>query len=69
MTIPNVIHPITYRVGGIQIQIASYFALTDRQAQGIAMHAYRSRKWKKADAKKLHTIVWTGDRDTAALFG
>lgn len=69
MTLPNVIHPKTYKIGEIHIRVASYFPLTDRQAQGIAMHAYRSRKWTKADAKKVHTQVWIGDREAAAMFG
>lgn len=69
MNIPNVIHPVTYTANGIQIRIASYFQLTERQAQAIAMHAYRTRKWKKTDTKKIHTILWTGDQATAAMFG
>lgn len=69
MNIPNVIHPTTFKIGEIHIRVASYFALTDRQAAAIAMHSYRSRKWKKADAKKVHTQLWIGDRDAAAMLG
>lgn len=69
MNMPNVIHPTTYRMGGIQIRIASFFSLTESQARGIAMHTYRTRRWTKADAKKIHTIFWTGDQTAAALYG
>ncbi|WP_211456518.1 hypothetical protein [Comamonas brasiliensis] len=69
MNMPNVIHPTTYRLGEIHLRIASYFPLTEPQARAIAMHSYRSRKWKKADAKKTHTILWTGDQSAAAMFG
>ena len=69
MNLPNVILPTTFKFGDIQIKVASYFQLTDRQAAAIAMHAFRSRKWKKADAKKVHIQLWTGDRETAAMFG
>lgn len=68
-SIPNIIHPVTYTANGMQIRIASYFQLTNAQAKAIAMHSYRTRKWTKADAKKVHTILWTGDRETAAMFG
>ena len=69
MQLPNVIHPTTYKIGEIQIRVASYFPLTEPQARAIAMHSYRSRKWKKADAKKVHTQLWIGDRETAAMLG
>jgi hypothetical protein len=69
MNLPDVIHPTTFKVGDIHIRVASYFPLTDKQAAGIAMHAYRARKWKKADAKKVHTQMWIGDREAAAMFG
>ena len=69
MNLPDVIHPSTYRIGEIHMRVASYFPLTEAQARAIAMHAYRSRKWKKADAKKVHTQFWTGDRAAAAMFG
>lgn len=69
MNIPNVLHPNIYAIGGIQIRIASYFQLTEIQARAIAMHWHRSRKWTKADAKKVQTLLWTGDRQAAAMFG
>lgn len=69
MNLPTVVHPTTFKIGEIQIKVASYFTLTDRQAAAIAMHAYRSRKWKKADAKKVHIQMWTGDQETAAMLG
>jgi hypothetical protein len=69
MNLPNVIHPTTYKIGEIHMRVASYFPLTEAQARSIAMHAYRSRKWKKADAKKVHTQLWTGDQAAAAMFG
>ncbi|MCK6414727.1 MAG: hypothetical protein L6Q63_04090 [Giesbergeria sp.] len=69
MNLPNIIHPTTFKIGEIHIRVASYFALTDKQAAGIAMHCYRSRKWKKADAKKVHTQFWIGDRAAAAMYG
>ena len=69
MQLPNIIHPVTFRIGNIHIRVASYFSLTDRQAAHIAQLAYRSRKWKKQDEKKVHTQLWIGDREAAALLG
>lgn len=69
MNLPNVIHPTTFKIGEIHIRVASYFPLTDKQAAAIAMHCFRSHKWKKADAKKVHTQFWTGSQETAAMLG
>ncbi len=66
MELPNVLHPTTFNIGGYAIRVMAYFALTDRQAARIAMHAYRSRKWTKADLKKIHIQHWLGDKDSPA---
>lgn len=69
MNLPDVVHPTTFKIGEIHIRVVSYFPLTDKQAARIAMHCYHSRKWKKADAKKVHAQLWTGDREAAAMLG
>ncbi len=69
MELPNVLHPTTFNIGGYAIRVMAYFALTDRQAARIAMHAYRSRKWTKKDLKKVHIQYWAGDLEALALLG
>lgn len=65
--LPNVLHPTTFVIGEIRIQVMAYFELTDAQAAAIARFTYRSRKWTKKDARKVHIQMWTGDRAALAM--
>lgn len=67
MQLPNVVHPNTFTIGAVKIRVVAYFDLTEQQAAAIAMHAYRSRKWTKKDAQKLHIQYWTGDQEALAM--
>jgi hypothetical protein len=69
MNLPSVLHPTVFNIGGYHIRVMTYFPVTDRQAQLIAMHGFRMRKWTKKDLKKLHTQMWTGDQESLALLG
>ena len=69
MELPNIIHPKKFLINGYIFQVAAYMVLTDAQAQKIAMHGFRSRKWLKKDLKKVHTQMWLGDREALAMLG
>lgn len=69
MKLPDIVHPKKFTINGYTIQVASYMTLTDAQAQKIAIHAFRSRKWLKKDAKKIHTQMWIGDHEALAMLG
>lgn len=66
MQMPNVVHPKTVTINGLQIQVVTYFALTDAQAVKIAaMHLRNLRR--PPSKKKMHVVMWHGDRDAAAM--
>lgn len=67
IAMPNVVHPTTFQINGYQIRVATYFEVTTAQAAKIAARGFAQRKWLKKDLKKVHTIVWIGDRDALAL--
>ena len=67
MDIPNIVHPKLIKIKGFTFRIASYVPLTDEQALRAVTSFYRTHKLKKADQKKIITVVTSFDQDSVGL--
>lgn len=63
---PAVIYPQPIVVNGYRFRVHAHYALTEREAQTIALRAYRCRKWTKKDLEKVHVQYWIGQRQDLA---
>jgi len=59
MKLPSVVHPTTFLIRGIKIQVVSYSQLSNERAGAVAMQFYRSHKFKKKDQGKLFQTLTT----------
>lgn len=67
MNLPNVIHPKRFKTGDTVIEVATFFPVTDRQAQLIAMHFLRTTRLTKKQRGSVLRTHWAGDQETLAL--
>ena len=67
MKIPDCVHPRRFEIDGLLFEVVSFSSLTDEQAAKIAMHFYRSHKFKKTDQGKLFQVVTMFDGSSAGL--
>lgn len=67
MELPNVVHPKRFLISEVQIQVITYFPITDHQAALIAMHLWRTQAKVRKAKKKLIQIPWIGDQSALAL--
>jgi hypothetical protein len=67
MSIPNISHPTKFKIKGMIFEVISYGRLTNDQAAKIAMHFYRSHKFKKSDQGKLFQVMTQFDSNSANL--
>lgn len=68
METPSVVHPTTFQIGGMHFQVVSYVSLSDKQAAKVAMHFYRTHKFKKKNKGKLFKVFTLIDSDSAKLW-
>jgi len=66
MQLPSIVHPKIVTIDGLQIRVVTYFPLTDAQAMKIAAVHVRNLR-RLPSKKKVHVVMWHGDRDTAAM--
>jgi len=64
----DIVHPKKFSINGMYFQVTSHTKLSDSQAANIAMHFYRTHKFKKKDKGKLFTVMTVVNDDTASLF-
>lgn len=67
MEMPNVVHPKRVKVGETLIEVATYFPVSDRHAQLIALNFVRSIKVTKKHKGKVLRTFWAGDQESLAL--
>jgi hypothetical protein len=67
MESPSVIHPKKFRIDGIFFEVITATPVSDEQAGKIAMHFYKSRKFKKPDKGKLFQVVTLFDSESTGL--
>ncbi|MBF0406454.1 MAG: hypothetical protein HQM10_03810 [Candidatus Riflebacteria bacterium] len=63
MNIPSVVHPKVFEIAGMYFQIVSYSAISDTDAQNLAMAFYRTHKFKKSARGKTFKVMTTVDKD------
>lgn len=66
MELPTVVHPTVFNVKEVRIQVVTFMPLTDKQAAVLAMHAWRSRRWRKKDQGSTYRYLWHGDQAALA---
>ena len=67
MQLPNVRHPTTFKIAGVEIELLTFMPLTTDQAQRLAMFLWKSQpQLRKAKGKRC-TVPWLGDAAALAL--
>lgn len=67
MKLPDVRHPRVFRIAEVEIELITYFPLTEPQAQALALHLWASEpKIRRAKGKRLQ-VPWLGDAAQLAL--
>lgn len=65
MTMPSVIHPKRFSIGGIVVEVVSAGPLTDNQAARLAQHFYRSHRFTRKAQGKVFRVITVSDQTTA----
>lgn len=61
MKLPDVVHPMRFRIKGIVFKVVSYVPLSDRQAGAIAKQFYRMHKFTKKHQGREVEVLWLED--------
>jgi hypothetical protein len=69
MQMPSVVHPKSFDVGGVILQVVSYSPLTDQQAANAVRWFCANHKLKKKDKGKLIQVITMLDQQSAGMFG
>ena len=64
-----VTHPKKFKIDGMVFEIVTAGQLSDQQAAKIAMHFFRTHKFKKSDKGKLFQVITLFDSESANLLG
>lgn len=60
--VPNIVHPVTFRIGGFKVRVATFSPVTDDEARRIAAFCFSQQPPAKKDLQKTLTFLWLGDR-------
>lgn len=63
----GILHPKSFRIGGVIVEVVARCKLTDAQASKIARMFVSQTKIKKSDAGKVFRTVTLFDEDSVTL--
>ena len=64
---PNVVHPTTFNIRGVLVEIVAFAPLTDAQAMKIALMYARTHRIRKGMTGKTVRVVTTFDGSSRQL--
>lgn len=67
MQTPSCVHPKRFKIQGITFEVVTLGPVSEAQAAKIAMHFFRTHKFKKLDQGKLFQVRALFDRFSANL--
>ena len=64
---PSVAHPTKFKISEMFFEVVTFEPVTNDQAAKIAMHFYKSNKFKKSDKGKSFQVITMFDKQSAQL--